>query len=76
HRPHSTTVAGYACVYGGDDRFYNNIFIGKDGLEGVGTSHYMNHTTSLEEYMKKVDEKGWDIKTLELIEQPVYINNN
>lgn len=76
HRPHSTTVAGYACVYGGDDRFYNNIFIGKDGLEGVGTSHYMNHTTSLEEYLKKVDEKGWDIKTLELIEQPVYINNN
>jgi hypothetical protein len=44
--PHSTDVAGYAAIYGGDYRFYNNIFIsnctqkidwigerGKNGLE-------------------------------------------
>jgi hypothetical protein len=26
--PHSTSIAGLTTIYGGDDRFYNNIFIG------------------------------------------------
>lgn len=29
HPPHSTTVSGMAKVTGGDDRFYNNIFVGR-----------------------------------------------
>lgn len=76
HLPHSTKVAGFALVYGGDDRFYNNIFIGKDGLEGVGTSHYKNHTTSLEEYIENVHREHGDLEIFESVEQPVYINNN
>ena len=28
HKPHSTEVAGLQNIPGGDDRFYNNIFIG------------------------------------------------
>jgi alpha-L-arabinofuranosidase len=28
HSPHSTAVAGLSDIQGGDDRFYNNIFIG------------------------------------------------
>ncbi|HPZ75319.1 MAG TPA: hypothetical protein PK723_05885, partial [Candidatus Pacearchaeota archaeon] len=76
HFPHSTKVAGYACVYGGDDRFYNNIFIGETEIENVGTSHYANYTTSLDEYIKKVHEKHGDLETFELVEQPVYIDNN
>lgn len=28
HLPHSTTVAGLAITTGGDDRFYNNVFVG------------------------------------------------
>lgn len=28
HEPHSTEVAGYAVIYGGDDRFLNNVFVG------------------------------------------------
>jgi len=28
HFPHETAVAGYAKITGGDDRFYNNIFLG------------------------------------------------
>ncbi len=28
HRPHSTALAGVTLTNGGDDRFYNNIFIG------------------------------------------------
>ena len=76
HLPHSTKVAGYACVYGGDDRFYNNIFVGKKGLEDVGTSLYNGYTSSLEEYIEKVHEKYGDLETFAAIEQPVYINNN
>jgi len=32
HKPHSTEVAGLHNIPGGDDRFYNNIFIGHQGL--------------------------------------------
>lgn len=28
HLPHSTTVLGTALTYGGDDRWYNNLFVG------------------------------------------------
>jgi hypothetical protein len=29
HLPHSTSVAGLSIIFSGDDRFYNNIFIGQ-----------------------------------------------
>jgi alpha-N-arabinofuranosidase len=32
HPPHSTKVAGLRNIRGGDDRFYNNIFVNKNGL--------------------------------------------
>ena len=37
HFPHSTEVAGYCEIYGGDDRYYNNIFAGlwEDGGENL-----------------------------------------
>ncbi|OPJ65258.1 right-handed parallel beta-helix repeat-containing protein [Clostridium oryzae] len=76
HLPHSTKIAGFSFVYGGDDRFYNNIFIGRDGVKGVGTSHYKNYTTSLEEYIEKANKKHGDLEEFVLVEQPVYINNN
>ncbi|HEX3021562.1 MAG TPA: right-handed parallel beta-helix repeat-containing protein, partial [Lachnospiraceae bacterium] len=76
HLPHSTKIAGFSLIYGGDDRFYNNIFIGRDGLDGVGTSHFDKNTTSLEEYIEKVHEKNGDVEEFELVEQPVYINSN
>jgi alpha-L-arabinofuranosidase len=76
HLPHSTKIAGFSLIYGGDDRFYNNIFIGKDGLEGVGTAHYKDYTTSMEEYIAKVHGRHGDLDTFLAVEQPVYINNN
>jgi len=76
HLPHSTKVAGFSLIYGGDDRFYNNIFIGKDGLEGVGTCHYKDSTTSLKEYIENVNKKNGDLDEFTLIQQPVYINDN
>jgi hypothetical protein len=76
HLPHSTKVAGFACIYGGDDRFYNNVFVGTEGLKGVGTSHYNNYTTSLEEYIEEVHKTHGDLEVYQPIEQPVYIDNN
>lgn len=35
HPPHSTKVAGLCNIQGGDNRFYNNIFVG-DGTAGTG----------------------------------------
>ena len=32
HKPHSTEVAGLKNIAGGDHRYYNNIFVGFDGL--------------------------------------------
>jgi len=76
HLPHSTKIAGFALVYGGDDRFYNNIFVGKSSVDGVGTSHYKGYTTSLEEYIEKVNIEEGDLNRFESIEQPVYIDKN
>jgi alpha-N-arabinofuranosidase len=32
HKPHSTEVAGLKNIAGGDHRYYNNIFVGNEGL--------------------------------------------
>lgn len=76
HLPHSTEIAGFAPVYGGDDRFFNNIFVGKEGVEKVGTAHFNGYTTSLEEYIEKVHQKEGDHEVYNTVEQPVYINQN
>ena len=36
HRPHSTQVAGYAAMHGGDDRFIGNIFLAGDVAVAYG----------------------------------------
>ncbi|MFC2097850.1 sialate O-acetylesterase [Bacteroidota bacterium] len=36
HKPHSTEVLGLAKVIGDDERFYNNIFLGHNGLSVYG----------------------------------------
>ena len=38
HVPHSTQVAGYAAIHGGDDRHINNIFLGGDATQAYGAS--------------------------------------
>ncbi|MFD1065715.1 right-handed parallel beta-helix repeat-containing protein [Oceanobacillus locisalsi] len=76
HYPHSTKVAGFAATYGGDDRFYNNIFIGDTDLEGVGTAHYNGYTASLEEYIETVKQEPGDHQAYHKVNQPVYINRN
>jgi alpha-L-arabinofuranosidase len=87
HFPHSTMIAGFSVVHGGDDRYYNNIFIGReaiegvvpgrnDSMEGVGTAHFNGYTTSLEEYIEKVHQKPGDVEIFLNVDQPVYINKN
>jgi len=73
--PHSTEVKGFALIYGGDDRFFNNIFIGEEGGE-CGTAIYNGYTASLEEYIEKVNEINGDHERFDAVGQPVYINNN
>ena len=36
HVPHSTQVAGYAAIHGGDDRHIGNIFLGGDVAQAYG----------------------------------------
>jgi hypothetical protein len=77
HAPHSTDIAGYAMVYGYDDRLYKNIFVGSKTAEGVGTSDYGCCPASLEEYMAEVDKLvPGDLEIFERVEQPAYIGGN
>ncbi|MFI3237363.1 MAG: right-handed parallel beta-helix repeat-containing protein [Lachnospiraceae bacterium] len=81
HVPHSTTVAGFAYVYCGDDRYFNNLFVG-DGKyvhekAFYGTSGYNCNAPSYEAYVGQHDlSDGMDHERYGQIEQPVYINDN
>jgi hypothetical protein len=78
HAPHSTDVAGYAFVYGADDRFFGNIFIGGKTPGMVGTAMYNGCPASLDEYIKLVDalDMQGDLGVFEKVEQPACIADN
>lgn len=77
HIPHSTKVAGVSLTYGGDDRFFNNVIIGKEWLSpGAGTNHFDRYTTGLVEYIEDIHMLHGDLEEFELVEQPVYIHHN
>ena len=90
HVPHSTQVAGYAAILGGDDRYIGNIFLGGDaspaygptarvGAEtaGYGTAGYDGHPASLADYLALVDDPSrGDHERFMGVKQPVYIHDN
>ena len=78
HLPHSTTVLGTAVVYGSDDRWIQNIFVGGEEPErNYGTAFYDGAPASLEEYIEQVCALGnGDVEQFSRIRQPAYINNN
>ena len=79
HYPHSTDIMGTVVVYGGDDRFYNNIFFGGANGEDkqYGTEHYDGYPVSMDEYIQRVRDYGRvDIDSFINIRQPAYINSN
>jgi Right handed beta helix region/Protein of unknown function (DUF1565) len=70
HLPHSTQVAGYAVIYGGDDRYVGNIFLGGDpdraysresaspavgtGSIAYGTAGYDGSPATFADYLARV----------------------
>lgn len=77
HDTHSTDVAGFAAIYGGDDRYFGNIFVDDGRVEQTGTSFFDGYTTSMEEYIEKVQEDApGDHRLFNKINQPVYVNDN
>ncbi|MET0695767.1 MAG: right-handed parallel beta-helix repeat-containing protein [Propionibacteriaceae bacterium] len=91
HVPHSTQVAGYAAIVGGDDRYIGNVFLSDDAASayspqsrrpgrrevGYGTAGYNGHPASLPEYLALVSDptKG-DHERFAGVKQPVYIRDN
>jgi alpha-N-arabinofuranosidase len=81
HFPHTTQVAGTALVYSGDDRLYQNIFVGGGPAyteqSMTGTAGYDGCTTSLEEYIERVLAiSDGDVEMFEQAVQPAYIEGN
>jgi hypothetical protein len=89
HTPHSTQVAGYAAILGGDDRLIGNVFLGGDASLAYakesrwdakahhGTVGYNGHPSSMEEYRVLIgDPTRGDHERFTDVPQPVYIHDN
>ena len=78
HFPHSTLPAGTVPVYGGDDRWMQNVFVGgKEEGKFYGTSEYDGSPSSLDEYIERVKALGYgDLEQFERVRQPAYICGN
>ncbi|MFZ1115336.1 MAG: right-handed parallel beta-helix repeat-containing protein [Propionibacteriaceae bacterium] len=89
HTPHSTNVAGYAAIQGGDDRHIGNIFVAGDVAQAYspvaragsnasyGTAGYNGHPPSMEDYRVLVaDPTRGDHERFSDVKQPVYIRDN
>lgn len=78
HFPHSTEILGTALVYGGDDRWYQNIFAGgaEEGRQ-YGTALYDGAPSSMQEYRDRILSHPYgDVEVYEAVRQPVYIDGN
>lgn len=89
HLPHSTQVAGYAAIHGGDDRHIGNIFLGGDTIQAYGASArsgqraqhgtvgYNGHPASMEDYLALTgDPTRGDHQRFLGVKQPAYIRDN
>lgn len=88
HFPHSTALMGTSFIYGGDDRFYQNIFVGGADKYGQtdcvfsGTEAFDGHPDSYEKYIAGIKaafpQKGipGDENLYIQVAQPVYIARN
>ncbi|MFD6142435.1 right-handed parallel beta-helix repeat-containing protein [Promicromonospora sp. NPDC060271] len=88
HRPHSTQVAGYAVIYGGDDRYIGNLFLGGEadrafqpGSDGhrvttFGTHGYDGSPSTFADYLAGVDQDDGDHQRFHGLRQPAYIHHN
>ena len=59
---HTTAIMASSFVYGGDDRFYQNIFVGGADTYGQtqrvssGTADFNGHPASYEEFIQNIEE--------------------
>ena len=88
--PHSTQVAGYAAIYGGDDRHVGNLYLGDDHTNQAydatspagqtadfGTAGYNGHPPTRQAFMELVaDVTRGDHQRFADVKQPVYIHDN
>lgn len=56
HHPHSTTPLGYAETLAGDDRVYNNIFLGAYDTEGISRPRAFRQFTACYDAFSAPDE--------------------
>jgi len=91
HRPHSTQVAGFAVIYGGDDRWVGNVFLGGDiqkaygydtaqGIHppaGYGTAAYDGSPTSLEDFIDRMANlPEGSYSRIPAVKEPAYLRDN
>ncbi|MGK5684201.1 right-handed parallel beta-helix repeat-containing protein [Actinoplanes sp. URMC 104] len=89
HRPHSTQVAGYAYIRGGDDRWVGNLFVGGDpavayGSEAegeagafAGLGAYDGFPSSFDDYLARIDaQPPGDHQRYLTVQQAVYARGN
>lgn len=78
HLPHSTDLLGTALVYGSDDRYYQNIFVGgTEENRNYGTAEYEGAAVSMDEYIERFLALGkGDVEQYMKIRQPAYIDGN
>ncbi|MDA8296717.1 MAG: right-handed parallel beta-helix repeat-containing protein [Actinomycetota bacterium] len=87
HVPHSTEVAGYAAIYGGDDRYIANIFLGgrlpreprgNDQFPvGYGTAAYDGSPPTFEDYLSRLAaQEAIELPRYRAVRQPAYLRAN
>lgn len=81
HLAHSTKVAGFSAVKCGDDRVYNNLYVGgtlkHNDLSIYGTCNYDENPKDYETFFEKLNKLGkGDVELYDQVENPVLINNN
>ena len=78
HVPHSTEVMGYAEIYGGDDRYYNNLFVGRWADGGEHLEQFTKHCdryTSPQEFAERIP-LGPSYRAFQAVPQPVWVAGN
>ena len=83
HFPHSTAIMASSFVYGGDDRFYQNIFVGGADTYGEtnrvsnGTADFNRPPASYEEHIQHIEAAfPGDANLYTKVKQAVYIDRN
>ncbi|MDR0960684.1 MAG: right-handed parallel beta-helix repeat-containing protein [Propionibacteriaceae bacterium] len=88
HHPHTTQVAGYSFIFGGDDRWIGNLFLGgtveeayEEGNDGYkhstfGTAVYDEHPGSFDEYGKRTRALEGDQQRFYRVLQPALLSDN